>query len=274
LAATTPIAAAGLVWEGGKGWFWKAFRWFHAAAFTPVVMVVMFGLGAQVSNGVALGLSSDLQTAVGSALPGVLLIVTGSFAPLALFKLLAFVDPGTSSGSAMRAGWDAQGGFQGLMNGRGTDGDTSDAASSSDDNGQSQGEAASEATGNDRAAKAGGGLLSNLGGAVGQGAATGWGAMQGAASRAAAMGTDLTNQMGVGHNTYAPDFTASRSPARGSSDDVPDINGGGQDAGSGLDIAPGPSEPGVGGSPGGAVGAGGAEAVGGSEAAAAAVVVL
>ena len=36
LAATNPIAAAGLVWEGGRAWFWKAFRWFHAAAFTPV----------------------------------------------------------------------------------------------------------------------------------------------------------------------------------------------------------------------------------------------
>ena len=30
LAATNPIAAAGLVWEGGRSWFWKAFRWFHA----------------------------------------------------------------------------------------------------------------------------------------------------------------------------------------------------------------------------------------------------
>ena len=41
----------------------------------------------------------------------------GAFSPLALFKLLAFVDPGTSSGAAMRAGLVAEGGLQGLLRG-------------------------------------------------------------------------------------------------------------------------------------------------------------
>ena len=67
-----------------------------------------------------------------------MLILVGCFAPLALFKLLAFVDPGTSSGAAMRAGLAAQGGLQGLLRGDPA-GETSAAASSSDANGRSQG---------------------------------------------------------------------------------------------------------------------------------------
>lgn len=31
LVATGPIAAAGLAYEGTRVWFWKTFRWFHAA---------------------------------------------------------------------------------------------------------------------------------------------------------------------------------------------------------------------------------------------------
>ncbi|MCR6494787.1 type IV secretion system protein [Cellulomonas sp. P24] len=139
LAATNPVSAAGLVWDGGRSWFWKTFRWFLAAAFTPVLMVLMLGLGVKATSGVALSMTDSLQTAIGTAVPGVVLIFVGSFAPLALFKLLAFVDPGTSSGSAMRAGLAAQGGWQGVLNGRADGANTSDAASSSDASGQSGG---------------------------------------------------------------------------------------------------------------------------------------
>ena len=39
LTATAPIARP--VWSprSGRAWFWKSLRWFHAAAFTPVLMV-------------------------------------------------------------------------------------------------------------------------------------------------------------------------------------------------------------------------------------------
>ena len=107
LAATNPIAAAGLVSDAGRAWFWKAFRWFHAAAFTPVLMTLMLGLGVQASSGVAFGSTDSIEGAVGTAVPGVALIAIGCFAPLALFKLLAFVDPGTSSGAV-----DARGPFR------------------------------------------------------------------------------------------------------------------------------------------------------------------
>ncbi len=285
LAATNPVSAAGLVWDGGRSWFWKTLRWFLAAAFTPVLMLLVLGLGVKATSGVALSMADSLQTAIGTAVPGVVLIFVGSFAPLALFKLLAFVDPGTSSGSAMRAGLAAQGGWQGLLNGR-VDGDTaSDAASSSEPSGQSAGEGATEAATNDRFTRSAGGLLGALGGG-GQMLAQGWGMAQGLGSQAAAVGADLTNQMGVGHNTYIPDFSGSRSRpsqrGRSRDDDTPDINGSGPDDDAGF--GPNPSatgKPPVGGTPtggtasgtaGGAAGGAGGGAAAAPEAAAAVVV--
>jgi hypothetical protein len=278
LAATNPVSAAGLVWDGGRSWFWKTFRWFLAAAFTPVLMVLMLGLGVKATSGVALSMTDSLQTAIGTAVPGVVLIFVGSFAPLALFKLLAFVDPGTSSGSAMRAGLAAQGGWQGLLNGRADGAGTSDGASSSDASGQSGGEADTEAATNDRFTRSAGGFLGALG-PGGQMLAQGWGMAQGLGSQAAAVGADVTNQMGVGHNTYIPDFSGSRSRprqrGRSRDDDTPDINGSGPDDDAGFGPSPSATgKPPVGGSPTGAAGGGveGGAAVA-PEVAAAAVVV-
>jgi type IV secretion system protein TrbL len=278
LAATNPVSAAGLVWDGGRSWFWKTFRWFLAAAFTPVLMVLMLGLGVKATSGVALSMTDSLQTAIGTAVPGVVLIFVGSFAPLALFKLLAFVDPGTSSGSAMRAGLAVQGGWQGLLNGRADGASTSDAASSSDASGQSGGEADTEAATNDRFARSAGGFLGATLGAGGQVLAQGWGMAQGLGSQGAALGADLTNQMGVGHNTYIPDFSGSRSRPgqRGHSrdEDTPDINGSGPDDDAGFGPSPSATgKPPVGGSPtAGAAGGAGGGAAAAPEAAAAVVV--
>ncbi|MGV1009949.1 MAG: hypothetical protein ACOYBY_15265 [Dermatophilaceae bacterium] len=274
LAATNPIAAAGLVWEGGRSWFWKAFRWFHAAAFTPVIMMLMLGLGVQATSRVALSTTDSLQKAIGTAVPGVMLILVGCFAPLALFKLLAFVDPGTSSGAAMRAGLAAQGGLSGLLRG-GSDDSTSNAASSSDPSGRSQGEASTEAATNERFAKSAGGFMGAFG-EVGQKVAAGAGVAAGMGARAATLGADLTNQMGVGHNTYVPDYTASRSRGSGNTSadteqDNPEVNGAGPDPAESTPAAalrpPTPHPPAMpqaaGGGPGGAgtsAGAAGGEA--------------
>lgn len=102
LAATTPIAAAGLVGELGRAWFWHSVRWFHAAALTPLLMALLLGVGVQTTNGVTNGLSDGAARAIGGALPGVLLILTSCFAPVALFRLLSFVDPATSAGASFR----------------------------------------------------------------------------------------------------------------------------------------------------------------------------
>lgn len=102
LAAVTPVAAAGLVGETGRSWFWKSVRWFHAAALTPVLMALLIGVGVQTTSGVATGLADGTARAIGTALPGVLLILMSCFAPMALFRLLAFVDPSTPSGVQLR----------------------------------------------------------------------------------------------------------------------------------------------------------------------------
>lgn len=104
IAATAPIAAAGLMYRPFEAWFWKAFRWFHAAAVAPVLMTLMLGMGVQLASGATLGLEDSSQEAVALALPSVVMIAVAALSPVALFRLLAFVDPGTTSGASFRAG--------------------------------------------------------------------------------------------------------------------------------------------------------------------------
>ena len=222
LVATGPLAAAGLVADAGRAWFWKSLRWFHAAAFTPVVMVLVLGIGVQMANGVAAHLADSTQKAIGTALPAVMLICISAVAPLALFKLLAFVDPGTPSGASFRQGLAIQGGVQGLLGGGGGGG--SSAASKSDANGRSGGEQGAESSTGDRFGKSTQGLLGGLGPA-GQALATGLGWVQSAGAKGTSLMSDETNQAGVGHHTFGPDFSNARSRSNGQS------GGGGQGSG-------------------------------------------
>ncbi|MGG5258659.1 hypothetical protein [Phycicoccus avicenniae] len=210
LTVTAPIAAAGLVSEVGRTWFWKTVRWTHAAALTPPLMALVLGAGAQLSSRVVIEDARSLPAAVGSAVPGVLLLVVSTFAPLALFKLLAFVDPGTSSGAALRAGVASAGGLSGLVPGAagGEDGSVASGAASAmstDDSGRSAGEGAGEAATTSRFTQGATGFLGTVGGALGTAAGTALGAAAGWGATTAAIGADATNQMGVGHNTYVPD---------------------------------------------------------------------
>ncbi len=266
LTATAPIAAAGLVSETGRGWFWKTLRWFLAASFSPTLMILVLGIGVKLTQGVALGMTDTVQAAIGTAVPGALLIAIGAFAPLALFKLLAFVDPGTSSGAALRAGLSAQGGLQGLLRGD-TGAPASSAASTADGYGRSQGESASEADTSARFTRHAGGAMAGVLGVAGQGLVAGLGAMQTLAGKGAALGADVTHQMGVGHASYVPDFSTSRTRGAGSrgprDDDNPDINGSGPAdstpddamAGAAPRFGPALGAPGAGGRPGGPPGA-------------------
>ncbi len=196
LAAVTPISAAGLVTDFGRTWFWKSFRWFHAAALTPPLMVLSLGIGVQLTTGVAIGAETDVLKSIGTALVGVVLICTSAFSPLALYKLFAFTDPGTTSGASLRAGIAAAGGIGGLLGGRQSG---NSAATTADESGRTAGEDGASAT-------TAGRFASGLG-ALGQVAATGLGMMASLGSAGAVQGADLTNQMGVGHNIYPPDFS-------------------------------------------------------------------
>jgi len=198
LVATGPIAAAGLVNEGTRAWFWKAFRWFHAAVATPLLVVVVTGVGTKLVEGVAAGKTGTVEASVGTMLPGIVLICIAVISPVALFKLLAFVDPGTASGASMRAGLQAAGGIQGLLSGKPaatTGGDDTAAASSGS---QSAGEANADAATTSRIA----GVLQHAGG----GLAFGIGLVSRVGAQGTSLLTDMTNQEGVGHNTYQPDY--------------------------------------------------------------------
>lgn len=196
LAAVTPIAAAGLVTDFGRGWFWKSFQWFHAAALTPPLMVLALGIGVRITTEVAVGGEDDVLKSIGTAFVGVVLICVSSFSPLALYKLFAFTDPGSTSGSALRAGLAAAGGIGGVLAGRQTG---SSAASTTDEAGRTAGEDGAAATTIGRFAA---GM-----GPVGQAFSTGIGVMAAVGGTAAAMGADQTNQMGVGHNNFPPDYS-------------------------------------------------------------------
>src|SRR5690606_36252192 len=84
LVATGPIAAAGLAAGWSRSWFWKSFRWFHASAFTPVLIALVLGLGTSLTTGVVEGEADGLAATIGTAIPGVFLICIAAFSPLAL----------------------------------------------------------------------------------------------------------------------------------------------------------------------------------------------
>ncbi len=235
LAATTPLAAAGLLSDSGKDWFWKSLRWTHAAALSPVLMVLVLGVGVQTTTGVANGLADGTLAAIGSALPGVLLILIACFSPLALFKLLAFVDPGTSSGAALRRGLATSGGLQGLLGGGSSAGSGGAAqaaggapggAGDRTGAGRSAGESAGEDATSARFSQAEQGWLSAIGGGAGAAAASGIGFMQRLSATSAAVGVDMASQMGVGSSSYYPDHELHRTtrPDRRPTSSAPDAN--------------------------------------------------
>ncbi len=281
LVATGPLSAAGLVSDFTRSWFWKSLRWFHAAAFTPVLMVMVLGLGVQFANGVAAHLADGTAKAFGTALPAVMTILISVIAPLALFKLLAFVDPGTPSGASFRQGMTIQGGLQGLLSGGGAGGGSS-AASTTDANGRSSGEQSAEASTSDRFNKSTQGVLGSFG-PVGQAFAAGLGMVSSAGAKATSLMSDETNQAGVGQSTYGPDFSGMGGRQSGQSGGQSGDQSGGTHPGSqnsGDDDSPLPTPPGppapptpptlpTGGGPGGGGSGGGSGGKGGGGAGAA-----
>ena len=277
LVATSPIAAGGLMSEMGRTWFWRSLRWFVAALMIAPLAALVLGVGARISEGVVSGAGEDTTKAVGMAVVGCLLVLVGAVCPAILFRLLAFVEPGTSSGAAMRTALAAQGGVSGLLSGgaRGATGAGS-AASQDDGAGRSAGEASADSTTTSRFAAAGG----SVGGVM-----AGVGKL---AQSAVSVSSDVLSSSGVGHShPYYPQQSPVRSqnnqqtprsrsePAsEASTDEPPPPNSGG--AVPDPPVVPAPSPPSMPGAAGGAAGgvpagaAAGPAAASGSGAAAAA----
>jgi len=107
IAATIPILAAGLVAEVTARWFWTGLRWMFALIMlTPAVALVIsigFKLAASASAVAGTGpQTSDTGQQAVTAFIGAAVLLISVFCPLALFKLFAFMDPGTPSGHSLR----------------------------------------------------------------------------------------------------------------------------------------------------------------------------
>ncbi|HEY3713180.1 MAG TPA: type IV secretion system protein [Jatrophihabitantaceae bacterium] len=206
LVCTSPIAAGGLLAEGTRSWFWKSMRWFIATLLIAPLAALVLGIGVQVSEGTIENPDPTSTTAqVGMAVTGAILILIGAICPLILFRLLAFVDPGTSSGAAMRQSFAANGGLAGMLGGKASGGGGESAGSGAATKQDSGGRSAGEASADTQTAS----RFSSLLGGAGQIAGVGMQAAGGIASKATAIASDVLGAAGVGHQApyFGPDGT-------------------------------------------------------------------
>ena len=246
LTATMPMAAAGALGEGTRAWLWKSIRWFVAACLTAPLLALVVGLGVQISRaafpdapkfdgahaaGATTGAGAqgstqlasqvaqqhvgDSASNVGVAVVGCVILLVACFCPMALFRLLAFVDPGTSSGASFRSTMAANGGISGLLSGkRGNQDSGSGAAAQTGADGRSSSEDSADAETSSRF----GSKLTHAFGAAGR---TVGGAMDKAgavAASGASMTVDVMGQAGVGHQGY---YDTTPQPRRGGSSGSP-----------------------------------------------------
>ena len=212
LAATSPIAAAGLLSDVGRAWFWKSLRWFISALLIAPLSALVLGIGQKISESVVSGAGKSTEAAVGMAVVGGIIILIGALCPFIVFRLLAFVDPGTSSGAAMRASMASYGGVRNLLPGQGVGGSV--VAAQTDGVGRSMGEASADAVTSSRFAAAGSAAAAGAGVVV---AAVG--AVSKAAHAAINVGTDVLSSAGIGdghpyYPHYSPDQRMGGPPPR------------------------------------------------------------
>ena len=210
LATTSAISAAGLTSEIGRAWFWKSLRWFISASLISPLAALVLGIGVKISQGVVAGSGDKNAAAVGMALVAAMLILIGAVCPLVVFRMLAFVDPGTSSGAAVRTSFAASGGVASLIGGKGGGADGGGSAGTRQDGGgRSMGESDADSQTQGRFATS----MNRLSGGLTKAGNT----MAAGVSGSSAIGADVLGAAGVGHQ--APYFgytdTASNSSAPG-----------------------------------------------------------
>jgi hypothetical protein len=245
LVTTMPIAAAGALGESTRTWMWKSIRWFLAACLTSPLLALVLGLGVQIGHaafpesdavttqrtdvqGTPAGLTDmpgpttaadevvsddgvpDTAANVGLAAVGCVIVLVGCFCPLALFRLLAFVDPGTGSGAAFRATLAANGGVAGILSSSRSapsSATSGTSAQTGDDLGRSASESSAEAETTARFAP----RLARGVPAAGRAIGGTVGALGGVAAQGASLGVDVMGQAGVGHQGYFDTTPSNRS---------------------------------------------------------------
>jgi len=194
LATTSAISAAGLVSEIGRTWFWKSSRWFISASLISPLSALVLGIGVKISQGVVSGSGDKNAAAVGMALVSAMLVLIGAVCPLVVFRMLAFVDPGTSSGAAVRSSFAASGGVASLLGSLGGGGGASagsSAGTAQDAGGRSMGESDADSQTQGRFAQS----MNQLSGGLTAAGNT----MAAGVSGASAIGSDVLGAAGVGH---------------------------------------------------------------------------
>jgi type IV secretion system protein TrbL len=194
LVATAPISAAGLVNDATKSWFWKSLRWYFSSLLIAPFAALVLGIGVKITQGVISGAGDQTIHSVGMAVVGAVLIAIGAVSPMILFRLLAFVEPGTASGAAMRQAWSDAGGLAGVAGNNAGNGTSAATTAAAAGGGQSQGESASESKTQSRMSAA----LGGFGEAMQAGTRM--------ASKAADIGADVLNAAGVGHPGYGMSY--------------------------------------------------------------------
>ena len=213
LVATMPIAAAGALSEGTKSWMWKSVRWFLACVLMEPLLALVVGMGTQFAwAGMPDGEESTTEKVlhfsstsanIGTSVVGSIIMLVACFMPLVLFRMLAFVDPGTASGASFRSTMDANGGAAGLLRGKtgGGEASGSGAATATSSDGRTSSESGAEAETANRFQSSG---LKKVGGKVGGFVG---GAMEKTgkvAQAGAAMSVDVLGQGGIGNQGYYP----------------------------------------------------------------------
>jgi type IV secretion system protein TrbL len=226
LVATMPIAAAGALGDGTRAWMWKSIRWFVAACLNAPLLALVVGLGVQISRAAfpeathAPQRSGSMQQGlgnfvnaneahVGMAVVGCVVFAISCFCPMVLFRLLAFVDPGTASGASFRSTLAANGGVSGLLSGKQTEGQGSGSATQV----ASDGRAASESGADTETANRFQSRAARAFGTAGKGVGTAMDVIGSVASTGASMSVDVMGQAGVGHQGYY-DTTPPRRPGK------------------------------------------------------------
>lgn len=216
LVATMPIAAAGALSEGTKSWMWKSIRWFLACVLMEPLLALVVGMGTQFAwagmpdgeekgiGGSPLHFASTSEN-IGMSVVGSIIMLVACFMPMVLFRLLAFVDPGTASGASFRSTMNANGGVSGLLKGKGAgaggESAGSGAASQTASDGRTTSENGAEAETANRFQSSG---LKKFGGKVG-GVVGGAMEKTGKVAQAgASMSVDVLGQSGIGNQGYYP----------------------------------------------------------------------
>ena len=150
------------------------------------------------------------------AVVGAAIMIVGCFCPMALFRLLAFVDPGTASGASLRTTLHASGGVRGLLTRPGgASGDTaaSGAAAQTAPDGRAASEQAADAETGNRFQTAAARAVP----VAGRGIAGTMRLLGDVASQAVSVGVDVTGQAGIGSSGY---YDASGTHAAGTPADT------------------------------------------------------